>query len=115
MNFHPPASRFTLMALPMRYVAGVLYGAARDALRELMMSLMFQEPQQVFGGSEKAGTLFSNFETLKQNYEKDFASLLEAKKFGPYIGLTKAIVTPEYTLPGGRSRYFRYLFSGSNL
>ncbi|MAG24397.1 hypothetical protein CMI47_02360 [Candidatus Pacearchaeota archaeon] len=114
INYYPPASRYSLAGVPMRYVAGVLYGASRDALRELMMSLMFQETQQIFGGGEKATNLFSNFETLKKNYEEDFTKMLDAKKFGPYVGLTKAIVTPEYTLPGGRSRYFRYLFSGSS-
>jgi len=114
LNFYTPASRYTLIGVPMRYVAGVLYGAARDALRELMMSLAFQEPQQVFGGQEKASALVSNLDTLKKNYEEDFNKMLDAKKFGPYIGLTRVVVTPEYTLPGGRSRYFRYLFSGSS-
>jgi predicted amidohydrolase len=79
-----------------------------------MMSLAFQEPQQVFGGQEKASALVSNLDTLKKNYEEDFNKMLDAKKFGPYIGLTRVVVTPEYTLPGGRSRYFRYLFSGSS-
>ncbi|MAH42651.1 hypothetical protein CL614_02900 [archaeon] len=114
LNFHPPASRFTLVGAPMRYISGILYGAARDALRELIMSLAFQEPQQVFGGQEKASALSSNLDTLKKNYEEDFNSMLAAKKFGPYVGLTRVVVTPEYTLPGGRSRYFRYLFSGSS-
>ena len=27
-----------------------------------------------------------------------------------FTGLTRAVVVPEYTLPGGRSRWFRYLF-----
>jgi hypothetical protein len=113
LNYYPPASKFSLSGVPMRYVAGVLYGASRDALRELMMSLMFQEPQQIFGGGERSANMFSNFESLKKNYEEDFNKLLEAKKYGPYVGLTKTVVSPEYTLPGGRSRYFRYLFSSS--
>jgi hypothetical protein len=50
-------------------------------------------------------------ETLKKNYEEEFTRLLEQKKFGRYPR-TKAITVPEFTLPGGRSRWFRYMFGG---
>ena len=39
--------------------------------------------------------------------------LYEQKKYGPYVGLTKTVTAPEFTLPGGRSRWFRYLFKGA--
>ena len=48
---------------------------------------------------------------MKKNYEGDWEKLVEQKKLGPYPS-SKLIVTPEYTLPGGRSRWFRYLFKG---
>lgn len=112
LNSYPPHSAYTLRTVPDRFVATVLYGAAVDALRALMMCLNFQEPQQFFGGPEAAKNAFSQMDTLKQNYEKSMKDLLEQKKYGPYRGLTKAVVVPEYTLPGGRSRWFRYLFSG---
>jgi hypothetical protein len=92
-------------------VPALLYGAVKDALRNLLMCLNWQQPAQVFGGTEQAQKAFSNFETLKQNYEKDWEKLVEQKKFGPYPK-TLCVVTPEYTLPGGRSRWFRYLFKG---
>jgi len=75
--------------------------------------LQFQQPAQIFGGPEQAKQAFANFETLKQNYSSDWEKLLEQKKFGPYP-TTRMVVTPEYTLPGGRSRWFRYLFKGNN-
>jgi hypothetical protein len=102
INTFPPHSGFTLDSLPDRYFPALLYGAAKDALRNLMMCLQFQQPAQVFGGTEQAQKAFSNFETLKQNYEKDWEKLVEQKKFGPYPA-TLIISTPEYTLPGGRS------------
>jgi hypothetical protein len=74
-----------------------------------MFCLNFQQPAQVFGGTEEAGKAIANFETLKQNYEKDAEKLLEQKKLGPYPK-SRMVVTPEFTLPGGRSRWFRYLF-----
>lgn len=114
-NYYPPVSYYNLSSMPDRVITPVLYGAAVDALRELMMSIQFQEPQIVFGASERAQSVFSNFDTLKKNYEESLKSMLDAKKNGPYTGLTKMIVVPEYTLPGGRSRWFRYMFSGSNI
>jgi len=101
VNAFPPHSGYTLDTIPDRYVPIVLYGAAKDALRQLMMCLNFQEPAQVFGGMENAQKAIGNFETLKKNYESDWEKLLEQKKFGPWPK-TLAVVTPEYTLPGGR-------------
>ena len=115
VNAFAPASNYNLLNVPDRYVPAVLYGAAVDAIRSIMFCINFQEPQQFFGGPEAAQNAFSQFETLKQNYEEILIKLLEQKKFGPYRGLTKMIVVPEFTLPGGRSRWFRYLFSGSTL
>ncbi len=111
INLFPPATSLTLDSLPDVFFPVLLYGAVKDALRQLMMCISFQEPAQVFGGVEQAQKAFSNFETLKQNYEKDWEKLLDQKKLGPYPK-TLMIVTPEYTLPGGRSRWFRYLFKG---
>ena len=109
VNLYPPVSNYGLENFPNRYLPIVLYGAAKDALRQLMMCLNFQQPAQVFGGVEEAQRAFANFESLKKNYEGDWEKLLEQKKYGPYP-VSKLIVVPEYTLPGGRSRWFRYLF-----
>ncbi len=112
INQFPPHSGYTFTTLPTRYGPAVIYKAATDALRRLMLCLQFQESQQVFGGPEGAQKAFANMETLKKNYEEEWKLLYEQKKFGPYVGLTRAVVVPEFTLPGGRSRWFRYLFKG---
>jgi len=112
-NTFPPHTAYGISGnsiVPDRFLPGVIRKAAVDAIRKLMMCLQFQEPQQVFGGPEGAQKAFSNFETLKKNYEADWLKLSENKKLGPYPR-TVIISTPEYTLPGGRSRWFRYLFS----
>jgi hypothetical protein len=111
VNAYPPNSGYYMENIPDRFIPVVLYGAAKDALRQLMMCLQFQQPAQIFGGMEEASRAFGNMETLKKNYEGDWEKLLEQKKYGPYP-TSRAIVTPEYTLPGGRSRWFRYLFKG---
>lgn len=113
-NSYAPHSAYSLQTVPDKFITPVLYGAAVDALRTLMMCLNFQEPQQFFGGREGAQTAFGNMDTLKKNYEESLMKILDQKKLQPYRGLTKSIVVPEYTLPGGRSRWFRYLFSGAS-
>lgn len=115
VNTYPPASNNTnLFTIEDRFIPHILYGATKDAIRQLLLCLQFQEPKEVFGGPDAAEKAFQQMETLKKNYEEDFRALLEQKKFGPYKGLTKTVVTPEYTLPGGRSRWFRYLFKGGS-
>ena len=112
-NTFPPHTAYdynTNTRVPDRFLPAVIRKAAADAIRKLMMCLQFQEPQQVFGGADNAAKAFSNFETLKKNYEADWQKVAENKKLGPYPR-TMIISTPEYTLPGGRSRWFRYLFS----
>jgi len=113
-NFYPPRSYYSLASVPGEIVPAVLYGAAADAIREIMLSLSFQEPQMVFGGPEKASNLMGSLDTLKKNYEESVKGFLDSKKLGPYPK-SRAVVVPEYTLPGGRSRWFRYIFSGGGV
>ena len=117
LNSFPPFSPIfnltTVVTSGQQWLPVVLYGAATDAIRTLMMCLQFQEPAQYFGGLDRAQQAFGNFETLKQNYEKLWETLLGNKKFGPYPE-GRLVVVPEFTLPGGRSRWFRYLFSGGS-
>jgi hypothetical protein len=101
VNVFPPASDYNLDSVPDRFIPTILYGATKDALRNLMMCLQFQEPAQIFGGTEAAKEAFSNFETLKKNYEGDWEKLLEQKKFGPWPRIA-LVTSPTYTLPGGR-------------
>ena len=110
LNLYPGVTDYTIDSFPDRWTKAVVLSAAVDALRKIMLCLNFQQPAQVFGGSEEASEKFSNFDTLKKNYEEEVTKMLEQKKYGPYPR-TNAIVVPEYTLPGGRSRWFRYLFS----
>lgn len=109
-NFAAPRSYYTLNSVPNEIIGAVLYGAAADAIREIMLSLSFQEPQLVFGGPEKASNMMGSLDTLKKNYEESVKSYLDNKKLGPYPK-SRGIVVPEYTLPGGRSRWFRYIFT----
>lgn len=104
-NTYPPFTRYKLSVnpyIPEIFLPAVIRKAAIDAIRKLMLCLQFQQPQQVFGGAEGASKAFSNFETLKKNYEADWEKSATNKAKGPYPR-TMVISTPEYSLPGGRS------------
>ncbi len=126
VNMYPPHTTLGVMTIAsdanFKYWAPVLYAAAIDAIRSLMFQINWLEPAQYFGmtgeggtGTGRDGQVYGQLEGLKKNYEDLLIKLLEQKKFFPYSGLTKMVVVPEYTLPGGRSRWFRYLFSGSGM
>ena len=103
LNIYPPHTRYAVANIPEKYIVTVLYGAAVDAIRTLMMCINFQEPAQFFGGNDNASKVFGQLDQLKKNYEDSLKDMLEQKKLFPYVGLTKAVVAPEFTLPGGRS------------
>lgn len=114
-NSFPPHSNYSLTQIGMyhtKYVPAILGRAATDAIRQMMMSLSFQEPEKVFGGAEAADRKFQRLDTLKKNYEEEWKLIFENKKYGRYPGI-RVVSTPEFTMPGGRSRWFRDLFSTS--
>jgi len=114
INIEPPQDRaFNVDTFPEIFVGVLLHGAAANAIQRLLFCLAFQEQQTIFGGPEQAERAISTFEKLKENHEKLFVEDKKTMKTkGRYPGIS-AIVQPEYTLPGGRARWFRYLFSGS--
>ena len=55
--------------------------------------------------------IFNQLKDDARLYKEDFDKFLEKIPLAKYP-TTKTIVTPEYMLPGGRSRFFRALFKG---
>jgi len=113
VNIWPPQSNYNFMNIPDQWIVAADYAAARNIIRRLMMDLLFQEPEKVFGGPKRASEKFGHLDSLKKNYEESFKMMVENKKYQSYVGLTATFTVPVYTLPGGRSRYFRYMFKGA--
>jgi hypothetical protein len=111
MNSTPPASTAFrgLDNVPMEWYGPIILYAAQLAFRRMILGLSFQEKQLVYGDPERAGTTYSWIQGLYSEYKEEFnAARTDAKtKKLPQIS---SIVIPSYTLPGGRSRWFRYLF-----
>jgi len=88
-----------------------MVGAASFAFRELLFGLAVQERRIIWDneswdeGWKNVKDLFSK---LSDEYKGDWEKLLTAKQY--QLPSIAAVVTPSYTLPGGRSRFFRYLY-----
>jgi len=108
-NTMPPVTNYTIESIPDAYTMAIISHAAADALRKMMLCLNFQQPREVFGGEDMLSQVFGNFDSIKKNFETEWKLYFDEKKRGPYPS-TMAVSVPEYTLPGGRSRWFRYVF-----
>ena len=113
LNSVPPASSVfsSLEQAPREWDQGILLWAAITALKRLVFGLNFQERRIIFGSPEEAAAAQQKFADLYASYNDvwiEFGKNVKTRRL-PGLGL---YVTPEYTLPGGRSRWFRYLFKG---
>jgi len=112
MNATPPASLTypNLNNSPFAWRFGILLYAAIKAIQRLVFGLSFQEralifaekPENVQAVIANLRSLYADYNTLWIEVKKDVKTLKL-----PSIG---QISVPEYTLPGGRSRWFRYLY-----
>jgi hypothetical protein len=112
INIEAPGTEYTLDNMPSQLMGVLLHGAASQAIQAMMMCLQFQKPKTVFGGADEAAKAFGNLNTLKENHEKMFNEDRRKFKIARYPRIA-ATVSPEFTLPGGKSRWFRYLFSSN--
>jgi len=107
----PPTSYYTsVQQMPQYWTYGVILMAAIHALRRLVFGLNFQERAIIFGepGTDAAKQAQSNFQQLYNDYNTLWMEISKGiKKALPPSSL---IIIPEYTLPGGRARWYRYAF-----
>jgi hypothetical protein len=112
INIEPPQSiSFNLDNFPAQFDGVLMQGAAKNALKALLFNLAFQEPSTIFGGPDRVKDAISTFQSLKENFEKEFTEDKKTLKTKGSYPKISAIIQPEFTLPGGRARWFRYLFS----
>lgn len=111
MNATPPASIVynSLNTMPGEWNAPVLLYAAITALKRLVFGLNFQEKMIIFGEPEQARQTIGTFQQLYQEYNTLWLEIKKNAKTQKLYGMAQ-ISMPEYTLPGGRSRWFRYMF-----
>ena len=115
MNSFPPASTAygNVAGAPLEWGAGILLFAAITALKRLIFGLNFQEKMIIFGTPEMAQNAQAKFQELYASYTELFNAFGKNVKTSKLPGIGQ-YVTPEYTLPGGRSRFFRYMYKGGS-
>ena len=111
MNGLPPASEayMNIALTPGIWDAGILLYAAITALKRLIFGLSWQEKRIIYGRPEDAQNAAQLFQNLYKSYEETWVEFGKNVKTRKLPGIAM-YVTPEYTLPGGRSRWFRYLY-----
>ena len=110
LNSIPPAtySYATISQIPMEWWHGVQVYAAMQALRRLLLGMTFQETSIIFGEGEKLSSARDIIKTLYEEYSEIWKEVsVGIKKKLPGMG---SIILPEYTLPGGRARWYRYMY-----
>lgn len=112
INLEPPGTNFTIDNVTDPYFGVLIMGATKNAIKRLLFDLIFQEPATIYGSPERTQQVVSQLQSLKENNEKEFATDKKQIKKAKYPAIA-SVVQPEYTLPGGRSRWFRYLFSNN--
>lgn len=115
MNSIPPASDSysSLDTAPGIWDYGIVLYAAITALKRLIFGWSFQERRIVYGRPEEAQAALAVWQDLYKGYMETWTENAKNVKTRKLPGML-INVTPEYTLPGGRSRWFRYLYkSGS--
>ena len=111
INAQPGTSKFTSVAsAPFYYDAALITGATYYLLRSLVVQLKNREFKLLLADPDN-NDIFNQFKDDARLYKEDFDKFLEKLPLAKYP-TTKTIVTPEYMLPGGRSRFFRALFKG---
>jgi len=112
MNTIPPSTEYytNINSIPYSWVSAILLYAAMTGLQRLIFGLNFQEKGIIFGENpDSAQKAIDNFAKLYSDYDatwKEMAKNVKSRRL-PSISM---FVSPEYTLPGGRSRWFRYLY-----
>ena len=112
-NAAPRHSSFSLSGAPASAQAAILYGGAFNAINSILWGFLNQQSRVKWGETEWKD-LQSMLQNMRDTYKGEMDKILEYKKLRlPAIG---AVAVPEYNLPGGRSRFFRYLYKeGGNM
>jgi len=111
INSQPGTSKYpTVGVAPFYYDAALITGATYYLIRSLLVQMKSREFKLLLADPDNNDVLNG----LKEDanlYKQDFDKFLEKLPLAKYP-TTKTIVTPEYMLPGGRSRFFRAMFKG---
>ena len=109
INAQPGAPKYrTVGDAPYYYDPAIIYGACYYLLRNLTVQLTQRQRRLLFEDAD--ASMFSNIKEAASMYKEEFDKLLEKLPKAFYPGI-RGIVVPEFNMPGGRSRFFRYIWN----
>lgn len=113
-QFYPPFGGPTSFAGSSGAIRQIFYiGGAMFAYQALIQKITFQTPRVIVDNrswDEGWKQVVSAYRDIYNGYQDMWKGLLDAKK--TKLPGMATITTPEFTLPGGRSRLFRHMFKG---
>ncbi len=109
VNSQPGAAKYSsLSSMPFYYDPAIIYGACYYLLRSMLVSLTQRQRRLLF--EDPDASIFSNLKEAAMMYKEEFDKLLEKLPIAVYPGI-RGVVVPEFNMPGGRSRFFRYIWN----
>ena len=109
INSQPGSSKYSNVAsAPYYYDPALVYGAAYYILRSLLTSLTNRQRRLLI--EDPDARITDDIRQSATMYKEEFEKMLEKLPIARYPGI-RAVVVPEFNMPGGRSRFFRYIWN----
>jgi len=109
INSQPGASKYpTVAAAPYFYDPALVFGAAYYILRSLLTSLTNRQRRLLI--EDPDARITDDIRQSATMYKEEFEKMLEKLPIATYPGI-RSVVVPEFNMPGGRSRFFRYIWN----
>jgi hypothetical protein len=86
----------------------IVFGASYYLLRALLVSLTGRQRRLLL--EDPDAKIIDELRSTATMYKEDFDKQLEKLPIARYPGV-RGIVVPEFNMPGGRSRFFRYIWN----
>ena len=109
INAQPGSSKYPNVAsAPFYYDPAIVFGACYYLIRALLVSLTGRQRRLLI--EDPDAKFIADLRSTATMYKEDFEKQLEKLPIARYPGV-RGIVVPEFNMPGGRSRFFRYIWN----
>lgn len=109
VNSQPGSSKYsTVTSAPYYYEPALIIGASYYLLRSLLTSLTQRQKRLLL--EDPDAKIIDDLRNTTTMYKEEFEKMLEKLPIAR-LPNTRTITVPEYNMPGGRSRFFRFAFN----
>lgn len=109
INSQPGASKYsTVSGAPYYYEPAIVFGACYFLLRNLITSLTQRQRRLLL--EDPDSKIVEDLRQAATMYKEQYDELLKKLPIAR-LPNTRGIVVPEFNMPGGRSRFFRYIWN----